>query len=325
MSARTLVCPQCKQSLKTSRPLPDDARVRCPRCTTTFAVGGPSPVALAELVPEEPPVPPVPTAPAGDYRISLTRWEQTARPHYGAVTGPFIGFFFLSVLILLLLYGLALLLIGIPLLFIAMATLPAGPTIVCLAQLKGQPWTFGDFFAALKRMWPYIALELLVPLLASVPLLPVLLLAVVLGQFDPGTLEAAQPFVAIFGMLVLLVAAGTAFYVWFRLAIFARQLIIDRGFGAIQALKGSWELTRGHFWGLAGTFLLVLALVYLSGVFTLGIAMLFTLPRALLVLNAGYLEISRARLGRPGTAEPVARAGRAAGEAAGDSRARTVR
>jgi hypothetical protein len=303
MSAPSLTCPQCKKALKTSRPLPAKTRVRCPWCSTTFAVAPDSPVIMAELVPlvEPRPVPRRQTAPTGDYQISLTRWEQTARPHYGAVTGPFIGFFFLMLLIMLLLYGLSLLLIGIPLLFIALATLPAGPTIVCLAQLKGQPWTFNDFFAALKRMGPYILGELLLSPLILVPLLPPLLMGVVLSlmKVNPRTIDAMQPFFGLFGMLVMLGVAAATFYVWFRLAIFSRQLIADRGFGAIQALKGSWELTRGHFWGLFGVFLLILFLVYLSGALTLGIGMLFTLPRALLVLNTGYLEISRARLGEP--------------------------
>jgi hypothetical protein len=196
-----------------------------------------------------------------------------------------------------------LLLIGIPLLFIALATLPAGPTIVCLAQLKGQPWTFGDFFAALRRMWPYIAGELLLSPLIVLPFLPLFLMGVVMALVGPRDVNSLQPYLGICSALVMLGVAGATFYVWFRLAIFSRQLIADRGFGAIQALKGSWELTRGHFWGLFGTLLLILVLVYLSGLFTLGIGLLFTLPRALLVLNAGYLEISRARLGSSGTTE----------------------
>ena len=62
--------------------------------------------------------------------------------------------------------------------------------------------------------------------------------------------------------------------------------------GAIESLKGSWLLSRGHFWGLLGTMLLLLFVVYLSGALTFGIGMLFTLPRAILVLNAGYLKIA---------------------------------
>ncbi len=60
-------------------------------------------------------------------------------------------------------------------------------------------------------------------------------------------------------------------------------------------MKANWELTRGHFWGLFGVSLL-LGLIILGGVLACLIGALFALPYTMLILNAGYLLITGARV-----------------------------
>ena len=42
----------------------------------------------------------------------------------------------------------------------------------------------------------------------------------------------------------------------------ALPLIIDRNYGAIDSLKGSWKLTQGHFWM---TFLIIFLIGMING------------------------------------------------------------
>jgi hypothetical protein len=79
-----------------------------------------------------------------------------------------------------------------------------------------------------------------------------------------------------------------------RLVLFSHWLIIDRGCGTLEALRGSWFLSRGHFWGLFGILLLVLGGLSVVSVLTLGIGVVLALPAAVLVLNAGYLLVAGA-------------------------------
>jgi hypothetical protein len=68
--------------------------------------------------------------------------------------------------------------------------------------------------------------------------------------------------------------------------------MIETNCGPIAAYKGSWRLTRGHFWGLFGSFVLMMMIVQLATFLTCGIGLLFVLPRGLLFWNAAYLRIT---------------------------------
>ncbi len=85
---------------------------------------------------------------------------------------------------------------------------------------------------------------------------------------------------------VLCVMMGTYFVV--RLSYFAVPLIVDRRFGAVEALQGSWRLTGGHL----GALVLVCLVFGVAGVIGLalgGVGYLLGFPLLCLTYSAGYL------------------------------------
>jgi hypothetical protein len=327
----------CGQSLKAKDELAGK-RVKCPGCgriavlplAVTTAAGADLPGKAvttarprAAAVPRPKKVllpggqtgerPDTPEAPPGldglpsRYTVDLGAWFRAANPHYGTLLGPTIGYLMLFLLIMAGLFLLTLILIGYLGFFLLLPHLAAGPTIVCLAQLKGRKWTLGTFFTGFRRYGTWLALELLLDLLILACFLPGLLVMVLLALLNAAAgVDPDSPVMAVTGTISLLALLGgvvAAVYVWFRAGIFARQLVIDRGCGAVEAIKGSWRLAGVRFWGLFGAFLLVLLGVEVVSLLTCGIGMLFALPYGLLVLNAGYLHITGTR-DREGTGVP---------------------
>lgn len=171
----------------------------------------------------------------------------------------------------------------------------AGLTIVALKQLKGRQWEFGDFFGGFQSQWflSIVGFEFLTQLAVGLPLLPgiALLLVGVLKKDD--TLITA-------GVGVLVALALVSIYLSVRMRTFGLLLILDRRYRAIEAIRGSWELTQEHFWAIFGVQLL-LGLLMVGGLLLCGIGYLFALPFATLVITAGYLLIAGTRppLDRP--------------------------
>jgi len=223
------------------------------------------------------------------YSIDLGEWFQHARDNWGAVLGPMIGFMLIHFAI-----GAALTFIPLvgPLanLFIQ-PPLWAGYTIVCLAQLKGKSWSFGDFFSGFQRYGSLLANALLMALIGFVCMLPTIIRLIAVGV-AAGLMK--NPSLLLWVIIIGVLNFGAAVYFGLRLACFNVQLIIDRGFGPIDAIQGSWNLSRGHFWGLFGAFL-VFGLLAVSGFLLCGIGVWFTAPLAMLGINAGYLLIAGAR------------------------------
>jgi hypothetical protein len=221
--------------------------------------------------------------PAGlacEWHVDLGRWFSYGSAHWGAVLGPAIGF---GVLYLVINAAIS----CIPFVswlvqIMVVPPLAAGLTIVCLAQLKGKSWTFGDFFSGFQWWGPLVALNLLTSLAAGVLVAPVVVLALVAGNAAGGGSDPALIFILLgIGVVMLCVLA----FLSVRAMFFAIPLIIDRGYGPIEAIHGSWVLTRGHFWGLFGLSLL-LGLINIA---------LVTIPLTQLVATAGYLLIAGTR------------------------------
>jgi hypothetical protein len=176
--------------------------------------------------------------------------------------------------------GLGNLVVG-PLLF----PLTAGFSAVFLAQLNGQPWTFGRFFSGFQHFGTLATLGLATQLVAfvfvSVP--TIFLVAAALLNRAPELL-LASPLIVLFGLVCMI-------FFYIRLFLFDALLVFDRNLTAGQALKANWELTRGHFVGLFGVTLLV-GLIGIAGVLACGVGLLFSIPYALLILSAGYVIIT---------------------------------
>ena len=167
--------------------------------------------------------------------------------------------------------------------------------LVCQAQLKGQPWRFATFFSGFRWTWPLAgraALLFVAEVVLLVPAFAILGISRLIWREPPAAVAGGTAVL----LLGCLLASG---YIVVRLMFFSHLLIIDRGCGPIQALRGSWLLSRGHFWGLYGLLLLVLLLPLL------GLGVLIVLPVVILTLDAGYLLVAgtaRCRAGAPGGA-----------------------
>ncbi len=292
--------------------------IKCPSCGARITIPATEPAPTVAPTP----VGPRPLSP--DYRIRLGQWWATARPHLGAILGPSVGFFFVFAaitggLFLVAVFTVAFLaarefptwskFAALPVLLLCLLanlvlvpTLAIGFHVVAQAQLKGRPWSFGTFFTGfrwLPRLTGRAVLLGLVEGATTAPGLAVSLLGRVLWSEPPGVVVGLQ-------VAVTLACALLGGYVFLRLVFFSHLLLIDRNCGVVESLRGSWVLSRGHFWGLCGIMLLVAGVGALSAL-TLGLALPLVLPVVVLVLNAGYLLVAGAEPlpGQPPEAERV--------------------
>lgn len=81
---------------------------------------------------------------------------------------------------------------------------------------------------------------------------------------------------------------GAVFYV--RMALFSFHLIIDRGYGAVDAIKGSWELTAGQHWLTALLVGLLYCILYGVGAMLCLFGLILSLPLVVLFTSAMYFE-----------------------------------
>jgi hypothetical protein len=149
--------------------------------------------------------------------------------------------------------------------------LDVGFMVVALDQLQRRKWRFRDFFAGFNGQL-YGAIfgnNLILGGIILLLLLPTLVVFLLHTGFYAALPHSAlrsivkhdfiEFFPLYFGLLNLLVAMS---YVWGR-GFFCRALIIEHGYGAMEAVRGSWRMTRGRFWALF-RILLLLALIQLA-------------------------------------------------------------
>ncbi len=125
------------------------------------------------------------------------------------------------------------------------------------------------------------------------------------ANLDPTAIALA---VAAFFVLALV----PLFYVSLRL-YFASLLCVDRGLPVLEALKGSWTLTQGNFWGMSGFFMLwgllfivALPITLLGVVLTCGLGVLPLGFAAILPVSVLYDRITSHLPTAAGTTNPTA-------------------
>jgi hypothetical protein len=220
-------------------------------------------------------------------QIDLSAWFRYAREHWARIFWPSAGF---SLLVTLGIGVLCLVPCVGPL--VALLLLPplwAGHSIVALAQLKGQRWTFGDFFDGFRWGGAILGLAFL-KLVFSLLLIPLASALLTLVDLKPS--EAGVGMV-----VVVLISTGTFAALDTRLFTFALPLVLDRHQDVSGALGECLAVTRGRFWKLLGLNL-VLWLINFGGAVCFLVGLLITIPFTTLVWNAGYLLVS-------GTQPPV--------------------
>jgi hypothetical protein len=239
-----------------------------------------------------------PDAPlSNDYTIDLNRWFTYGGAHYTAILGPAAGFvaIFVGISIGLSFVGTIMQMVsGVPLINLGPTVVNqvliaplfnAGLAYVCLRQLDGRPWTFADFFAGLRGR--YFGNVILNSILMNV------LLAPAFGFYMAGIVALTQqaPEFALGFFSAALFAIAVSIYFITRLFYFSLPLILDRGFGVIDAIKGSWTLSENHWWGLILMGIL-LGLIGMSGLCACYVGALFSLPFATIVQMAGYMDVA---------------------------------
>jgi hypothetical protein len=164
--------------------------------------------------------------------------------------------------------------------------LKAGFTIYALGQLTGRRKEYGDFFSGFRYIGRLIVCQLPligISIVCAVLLEAGIIITVVTRQYWlVGSLTAV-------GALILL--AGSLYFE-LRLTGFAFELVCDRKFDAIQAMRGSWHLTRGHFWGLFWLMFRLKFLEFVVNLFTCGIGTIWLQPYISLVWTAAYVDIA---------------------------------
>ncbi len=226
---------------------------------------------------------------SSDYRIELDRWFAYAAAHWSAILGAWVGFTFLYLLIDAVVENVPLL--GAILHFLVAVPMWAGTTVVALAQLKGRPWTFNDFFSGFNWWGAIVGCTFLQGLIVVGCLIPGGALALVsIGFFNTGDVVTGGTLLVCGAIVAVLLAT----YIGVRTSFFALPLIIDRGCSATDAIAGSWTLSRGHFWGLFGVQLLV-GIITVGGALACLVGLLFTLPLTTLLTSAGYLLVAGSR------------------------------
>jgi hypothetical protein len=229
---------------------------------------------------------------SSNYKIDIGQWFSIGYQHWGSVLGASIGF---SILLFFVVVLCAIPFVGLLVSLFLLPPLAAGYAIVALAQLKGKRWAFGDFFSGFNWYGSILGVTVLVALIMLACYLPYLIayiafLVVPLQGGGPPGPEA----LLILPALLLTICGVCFFQIRYMWAIF---LVVDRNFGPIQALRGSWKLTQGQFW-MTFVVWLLLQLINSAGLMACLVGMLFTVPLTMLVLGAGYLLIA-------GTQPPV--------------------
>jgi hypothetical protein len=233
---------------------------------------------------------------SSDYAVDIGAWFRYATAHWSTVLGPAAGF--LVIVGLIYLVSACFSFFGALLNYFVVWPMAAGLTLVCLKQLKGEPWTFGDFFAGFQRYSAFL-LPNLITYLGPVIVFFVLYVATVLIAPNLKNEE-----VVLLAMGVVAIPIFCVYlFVYVRFGAFSWHLILDRHYTGIEALQGSWYLTRGHFWILFALVLLE-GLINMGGYLSLCFGLLFTMPLTTLVNAAGYLLIAGTKLPlqRPGDA-----------------------
>jgi len=97
--------------------------------------------------------------------------------------------------------------------------------------------------------------------------------------------------------LAVLVIPGIYFAIRLSMIPF---LIIEKGAGPIEALRGSWEITRGSGWNLF-LFAVLLTIINALGAIVFVVGLLWTLPTSLVAFAFAYRKLQAAPQAVPQT------------------------
>lgn len=216
-----------------------------------------------------------------EYTLDSNKYFRVARKHYRHCRNEF-------ALMALMYYALAFaggMCVGLMYAIVLDPPLRAGLTIFALGQLTGKRKRYGTFFSGFQHIG-----RLVVCMLPLVGLQLVTILVFELGML--GSIAAKQYWAV--PLVAVMATFGLSLYVFLaiRLVGFAFELICDHRFDAVQAFRGTWMLSRGHFWGLFWLAARLWLLELVVGICTCGIGLIWLTPFNELVWVAAYLDIA---------------------------------
>lgn len=227
--------------------------------------------------------------------------------HYGALLGPMIGFILIIGVIVIpaaMVTGLIGLIpvVGSLIAGVLMSTvvpqLYSGNFYVVLKQMRGQPWSFGDFFAGFRYWVPLFIIGALTQFVYWLCFLPVTVVSFGF-QFMQDQRNPDATMAMVFLVLVAslgLVGLLAYIYLSVRYLTLAPYLVIDSNMNGIDAIKGNAILSSGHFGQWFVTILLA-TLIGVGGALGCGIGALFTIPIMVILTTGLYLQSIRGSRG----------------------------
>jgi hypothetical protein len=174
----------------------------------------------------------------------------------------------------------------VPLLFgVFVMVISIGMIIMMLDIARGREADFGALFHGGRYLIPLFLATILLYLvmlgallLCSIP--AGILIAIVGQKTQAGTIVAALAAIAFYVLLIILTLRMSQY----------TYLIIDRNAGALESLRVSNQITRGHVWQILGLFMLV-SLINTAGIIACGVGAIFTVPYTMLLLVVAYLSL----------------------------------
>ena len=164
--------------------------------------------------------------------------------------------------------------------------------------MRGQPWSFGDFFVGFRFWVPLFIVGALTQFVYWLCFLP--MSVVTLGfQFmqDPRNPDPTMAMVSLALILTLgLVGLLAYIFVAIRYLTLAPYLVIDANLNGIDAIKGNAILSQGHFAQWFGAIFLAV-LIGMAGALACGIGALFTMPMMFILMTGLYLSAIRGSRG----------------------------
>lgn len=216
--------------------------------------------------------PVVPVAPAAaatpGLAAGLSAWITRAWQMVSTEAGPFI----VGALIVM---GLSLVSLGI-----CGPPLSAGLYWMALRKHDGHTVQSGDVMEGFKYFGATWGLALLVS--APIAVIFGALVAVIVASAH-GKVEDAMPII----QLAVQVPANALGIFIGTVLLFAIPLIVDRGYGSIQALQESWAAVKPQFWSYLGAYF-IFQMISGAGGMACGVGILFTMPLSIACIVACY-------------------------------------
>lgn len=161
-----------------------------------------------------------------------------------------------------------------------------GFTYLIIAVKRDKELDLRDLLSQRHQFWRFIGTAIVIGFLVFVPLLLLIGLAVI-SLVAPDFAFGADFSISFFPGLLLLLGIFISVYLGVRLQFWVYALVDDEQSGVRDALKTTWEITRGRFWKLLA-FDLVVAGVQMLGVMALFVGTFVSVPLTMLAMTEVY-------------------------------------